>query len=516
MAEIVSVTENQYRNEVVQYNPEKILELCNLLSARFLKENKTIIDLNWSTKIGRFIYNKVIHLAHHNIAYLAMVTIKNYRLAHSKNPSEKDFIALVNNATTIYTSSEDIKPTDPIQTLYSLMVRLTYQQFPFQENIHNVMPRHLLIYLYAKVDTPTLNLNNEFHRHFGLYLREYFIIGISFYGASLEHPTLSRSFFENTRVESLKKYLSQDKIENFLNKASADFSHFRDMCMQEVENFPKGGKYRFNPLFDRPIIKRKDGNMCIPVPMLVPYVITKGLYYDFLDLFSSEGEKGNQFTEWFGHAFEWYGGLLLKNTFGKKHVFPEPVYGKEQKRGPDWTVIQGDSAIVFEFRSGRLNKRTKIYGDYSDIATLVKRNIIEPLKKLPNKIEDIKNNSTNIPSNKDMHFFPCIVTYEPLYSNEMFREIVRKELKSENIPEFSYELMSIEDFEWLLSWTHVENLVDFFKEKWANPEWVKMSVRQLIEVKIKEKKITVNNSLLDKVFNKFWLQTIPELPQNRE
>jgi len=510
-----SVTERQYREQVVQYDPSIILELCNRLSIRLLRERKTMISGIWPSKIGGFVHSKVFHITHHKIALLAMIALQNYRYAYGKTPSEREFIALVNNVSTIHNPVDDIKPPDRKELLFSLMIRLAYQQFPFQEEIHNVFPRHLLLYLYSKVNARALKLDIEAYRHFGLHIAEYFTIGLGFYAASLEHSTFPRSFVEKTTVKGMKKYLTAEKVDRFLDRTSADFSTFRDMCMQEIKSYPEGGTYRFNPLFDRPIIIRKDGRFCIPVPMLVPYTITKGLYYDFLDLFSTS--TGNPFAEWFGYAFEHYGGILLKQAFGKQNVFPEPVYGKESKRGPDWTVIQGNSAIALEFRSGRLNKKSKVYGDYSDIAALVKRNIIDPLSKLPGKIDDIKSGLTNIPSTGNVEFFPCIVTYEPLYSNQLFREIVQQELKTERIPEYEFELMSIEDLEWLLCWAMYESPIDFLRAKRGNPEWKVMDVRQLIGMKMKEKGIAnLGNPLLDKVFNKFWKQTVPELSQERE
>ncbi len=142
----------------------------------------------------------------------------------------------------------------------------------------------------------------------------------------------------------------------------------------------------------------------------------------------------------------------------------------------------------------------------------MKRNIIEPLIKLPGKIEDIKSGLTDIPSNSDMEFFPCIVTYEPLYPNQLFREICNHEMKKGNIPEYDFELMSIEDLEWLLSWSQYESPIDFLRAKRANPEWKYMEVRQLIGIKMKEKGIKgLGNSVLDKFSDKFWKKLIPEL-----
>jgi len=515
MKDDTSITERQYKAQVVQYDPSIILELCNRLSVRLLRERKTMIGGTWPSRIGGFVHHKVFHITHHKIALLAMIALQNYKYAHGKTPSDREFIALVNNVSTIHNPVDDIKPSDPKEALFSLMIRLAYQQFPFQEGIHNVLPRHLLLYLYSKVKAPALELDSEAYKHFGLHIQEYLTIGLGFYAVSLEHSTFSRSFVEKTTVEGMKKYLTPEKVDRFLDRTSADYDTFRDMCMQEIENYPEGGTYRFNPLFDRPIIIRKDRRFCIPVPMLVPYAVTKGLYYDFLELFSSK--TGNPFAEWFGYAFEHYGGILLKQAFGKQYVFPEPVYGKESKRGPDWTVIQRNSAIVLEFRSGRLNKKSKVYGDYSDIAALVRRNIIDPLSKLPGKIDDIKSGFTNIPSNGNMEFFPCIVIYEPLYSNQLFREIVQRELKAEGISEYEFELMSIEDLEWLLSWVMHESPIDFLRAKRENLEWKVMDVRQLVGIKMKEKGIkNLGNPLLDKVFDKFWKQTVPELSQEPE
>jgi hypothetical protein len=510
MKETQSVTEGQYRNQVVRYDPSRILELCNRLSLKLTREQRSLIEGSWPTRIAGFIQKKTFHITHHKIALLAMISLQNYKFAYHNNPSNKQFIALVNNVSTIHNPIDDKKLADPKETLFRIMVPLAYQQFPFQESSRNLLPRHLLLYLYSKVKYPPIQPDIEAYKHFGLHIEEYMTIGVAFYAASLEYSAFQRSMLENTSVMSIRKYLVPEKIENFLSRTAANFNTFRNLCMQEIADYPDGGTYRFNPLFDRPIIIRNDGSFCVPIPMLIPHVITKGLYYDFMDLFSSKA--GNPFTEWFGHAFEHYGGLLLKNAFGKQNVFPEPVYGKEHQRGPDWTVIQGDSAIVFEFRSGRLNKKTKVYGDYTDIANLVKRNIIEPLMKFPEKITDMRSGITDIPVNNKTQFLPCIVTYEPLYSNQLFLDIIQQELEHEGVPAFDFELMSIEDLECLLSWAEYENPVEFLKAKWANPEWKIMSATELIGIKTKERNIKdIRNPLLDRVFDKFWRHTFPEL-----
>jgi len=511
MEEDKSITENKYRNDVVQYDTGKILELCNRMSVRLLNEGETIISGNWPYRSGRFGKKQVFHMTHHKLVLLAMIALQNHRYSHGKTPTEKAFIALANNVTTIQNPIDNLQPKDRIEELYSLMILTSYAQFPFQEGTRNVLPRHLLIYLFSKTRKSLVDVDSAISRHFGISIREFLTLGLVFTAASLVYPAFLRSFIENTTNRAIKATVVPDKIDMFLRRTAADYDTFRDMCMQEIEEYPGSGTYRFNPLFDRPIILRKDRRICIPVPMLVFNAITKGLYYELLDIFHVEGEKGNAFSEWFGYAFEYYGGLLLKKTFGKLRVFQEPVYGKASKRGPDWTVIQGNTAIVLEFRSGRLNKKTKVYGDYTDIVDQLRRNIIDPLVRLPGKIYDIQSGCTDIPLKRDMEIYPCIVTYEPLYPNEMIREVIDKELAREGIHNYDYELMSIEDLELLLSWAQYETPFDFLRSKREIVEWKTKSIRDVIGIKMKEKEIEdLRNPLLDKVFNKFWRDIVPE------
>jgi len=194
MKEVLSVTEGQYRNQVVQYDPTIILELCHRLSIKLLREKKTIIEGTWTSKTGGFIQPKHFHLTQHKIALLAMITLQNYKYAHGKTPGNREFIALVNNVSTIHNPVDDIQPSDPKEALFSIMVRLAYQQFPFQEGIHNVLPRHILLYLYSKVQSPAIKLDNEAFRQFGLHIQEYMTIGLAFYAASLKHTVFPRSF----------------------------------------------------------------------------------------------------------------------------------------------------------------------------------------------------------------------------------------------------------------------------------------------------------------------------------
>lgn len=508
------VTEGRFRNQVVQYDPDILLQMCNRASMNLHKRGESIVTATWPSRIGSFLRYQNIHVTQHKLALLAMIVLQNYPWSHACQPSRKEFIALANNVSNIESPIEKARLSAK-EDLVSILVRLAYQQFPFQEEVYHALPRHLLLYLDTHVASPPIDPDAALLKKIGLSIKDFMTIGIAFYAASLEHSTFDRKFVENTPISSLQPYVKSEKVTAFLSVAAADFETFRNLCLREAQRFPKAGLYRFNPLFDRPVIIRRDGSLCVPLPLLLPYVVTKGLYYDFLDQFSDD--SGNPFSEWFGHAFEQYGGLLLRHTFGSENVIEEPVYDKPERRGPDWTVIQGNTAIIFEFRSGRLTKRAKTYGDYEEIIKLLKRNVLETLGKIPSKIEGLKSGRTGIPLSGVTEYIPCVVTYEPLYSHELFLDVIARELRNENVPEFDFELMSIEDLEWLLAWSTYEEPVKFIRKKWSNPEWKVMSARRLIGKRASEEGINkLRNHLLEETINKYWKEIAPALTRSPE
>lgn len=504
-----TVTEGHFRKQVVQYDPGIVLQMCNRVSVNLYKQGKNIVTIPWPSRIGPFPRRQNAHITQHKLALLAMMVLQNHPWAHPSKPSYKEFIVLANNASTVESPIEKHNLSSK-EELTSTLVRLAYQQFPFQEDVYHTLPRHLLLYLDTHVAHPTIDLDAALLKKTGLNIKDFITIGIAFYAAALEHSTFDRKFIENTQIASLQPYVKPEKVTAFLSVVAADFAAFRDLCLQEVQQFPMAGLYRFNPLFDRPIIICKGGLLCVPVLLLLPYVVTKGLYYDFLDEFS--GDNGNPFSEWFGHAFEQYGGLLLRDAFGYENVFEEPVYGKPERAGPDWIVTQGNTAIIFEFRSGRLNKRAKTYGDYEDIVELLERNVLETLKKIPIKIDALRSGATGISLSGVTEYIPCVVTYEPLYSHGLFLDVITRELRNQNVPEFDFELMSIEDLEWLLAWAAYEEPVEFIQKKLANPEWKVMSTSKLIEEKATEKGVNkLRNRLLKKTINEYWGEIDPAL-----
>lgn len=501
MSELIPLS--KFRNEVGRYNPETILQLCSHASKSLDDQGKTVQKGTVTTRIGHLPMQKNVAVTHHGLAMVAMLALRQHPWSKGREPRLEDIIRLVNNVDHIeYPLPESVD--DVLMTL----IRVSHQQWPFQEGMLDFIPRHVLLYLKTAVPSPSIDPKSVFLDKTGITLEEFMAIGMLMYAAGLRHHTFPREYLENTEVALLRPYVTSDKLTAFLSVAGADFKSFRQMCLNEEREYPDAGPYQFNPLFSRPVIIRKDGLLCLPVPRLAIHRVTRGLYYDLQEEFSELG--GNPFAEWFGHAFEDYGGLLLRDTFGEKNVFPEPRYGRSEIGGPDWTIIRQDTALVLEFRSGRLHKRAKTYADYQEIITLLKRNIVETLLKLPQKIEDLKSGKTGTPVVRDMRYIPAVVTYEPLYPHGLMLQLIRQELSEKGMSDFDFELMSIEDLEWLLAWATHGDPLELLHNKWSNVTTKDKSIRDFIGDETQEHSVTnLRNPLLERTWAQYLGKLMP-------
>jgi len=494
MEDTISIS--KFRKNVAHYNTETILQMCSHISTGLEKKGKTIETGIVRETFRNFTFRKQVTIAHHAIAIVAMTALRQYRWSNGKELNEWNMIRLINNVAHIDDPLVEHE-TNPL----TLVIRLCHQQWPFQEGVYYFIPRHLLLYTFVNISSSTIDPKTIFVNKTGLTIEEFMILGTLMWAAASQHHTFDRKFLEDTPEKKLQPYVSSDKLTAFLSIAGADFETFRQLCLAEEHECPGAGSYQFNPLFDRPAIIRKDSLLCLPVPRLVIHRVTKGLYYDLLEEFA--GMEGNAFAEWFGHAFEYYGGLLLRDTFGEENVYPEPRYGRSEVRGPDWTVIKDDTALVLEFRSGRFHKKAKTYADFEEIILLLQRNIIHTLRNLPRKIEALKSGVTNIPTTCSMQYYPIIVTCDPLYPHEQMFQLIKRELNAGNMPDFHFELMSIEDLEWFLAWSTQGDPIELLRKKWSSESTKDMNIRSFIATEAQENIKNLRNPLLERTWSQY-------------
>jgi len=157
-----------------------------------------------------------------------------------------------------------------------------------------------------------------------------------------------------------------------------------------------------------------------------------------------------------------------------------------------------------ELRSGRLNKMAKTYADYSDVITILRRNIVQTLLKLPSKIEDLKSGETGIPTTRGMRYLPAVVTYEPLYPHELMVALIKRELEESGMTGFQFELMSIEDLELLLACASHADPMELLEAKRSNDMTRGVSMRNFVARYAEENAIRdLRNPLLERTMSQY-------------
>jgi hypothetical protein len=185
---------------------------------------------------------------------------------------------------------------------------------------HNMWGRTLYIYgeLIARSNTPDLIRDivaSKFEEKFGLSIFDFIKLGFIVNFLSQQPGHMNREYFELLRRK--KMLIPEDKtIMAFLKLISINPLTFRKICSNDGGLKDHLKTYEFNPLFNYPIIRlhygddrkeAKNDEFIAPVPSLLTYRFTTGIYYQ---LFNEFGK--NAFSDSFGVLFEHYIGDLLQ------------------------------------------------------------------------------------------------------------------------------------------------------------------------------------------------------------
>jgi hypothetical protein len=452
----------RFRSQIVEFDPVEVVLKCAATSREMDKNNKTLHC--------EPIKDKHALVTHHGLAAVVRMAIRNHCWARRNPVSDKDVMAFANN----WNNVEDPFLGSGLMTL----VRIAYEQFPYQEQLDDLIPRYLTILTETSPRDPPLDIQNTFRSRTGLSIEEFMKIGVAFYFAALACTSFTRGFLEGTKAEKLKPLLTKEKIDSFLQTAAADFPTFRDLCLKEEKASPGAGKWIFNPLVSRPVVILPDGRFCVPILRLLVHRITKGIYYDLLDAFADPSH--NPFPDWFGHAFEEYGGIILRKALDSSAIYPEPAYGSPVKHGPDWTALERGVGIAMEFRSSRLPKIIRTTTERDEVMNRIRTGLIHTVERLPAKIADILDGSAGLPSSQMSEIAPAIITLEEWYPSALTADLIQKELKMAGAEPVRFQLMSVGDLEWLLTWAKVEHPAVVLQDKLSDSAMDDLSVSQYL------------------------------------
>jgi hypothetical protein len=477
---------DQLITRVKRYPTWRMLAMAHELS---LKEEEQK-DKPWKVeRLKRFEWlprREYVYITQFDLAFLAKLSIlysSDLRRESLEPNAVFELIALCGSLDEPFLHRGDDK-----FALWAFLLRTAWLQFPPQSGVGYLLPRYYLMFrsvndgiAHRRFDVPS-----AWEGLSGLTVEDTMALGFVLWARAGTAGFFESRQLQNPDIHFLRELATDEKLERLLALAGADYQGFRDLQEEYRVDDPLYAKTEFNALVKRPVIQAAGRGWIAPIPRLVVERFTQGIFFDLLDGFS--GAKRNDFLDYFGTLFEEYVGMLLRDGWGDSNVIHEPRYGRQEKRGPDWIVLEGEKALLFECRSSRLRLPTKVVADEQALRADVRRMFVEPLKKYQGKIHDLKNGTAKVNLGHVRHFYPCIAVAEKIYLEHIYRDIIDDELRAAGVQPFDYYLIDIEVLEFFSGWaaqTSVAAILgDWSQARLEEPPtdfeiWVKQKAREM-------------------------------------
>lgn len=421
--------------------------------------------------IGRFRTREWVHVTQFDLAFLAKLSVVHSSDLRSKAIDANGLFALI--ALCGYLDEAFLHQGQDKFALWSFLIRTGWLQFPAQSGIGHLLPRY---YAMLRVANDSLgdrrfDVPSAWEELSGLSLEDYVATGLVLWARAQRPGFFQIRDLQGPQLGDLQHLTTDERLDSVMSLAGADYEEFRTLQSQYAVGDPLYAKTEFNVLVKRPLIQVPKRGWIAPIPRLLLERITSGIFFDLADAFRDEGSR-NEFLEFFGTLFEAYAGQLLRAGWGEENVSPEPRYGMPERRGPDWTVVEGERVLLFECRSSRLRLPTKAVATEDHIRKDIRRVFVDPLKKYPGKIADLTSGRTGIKLPNAPQFYPCVAVSEKIYWEHVYRDVIDQELKRENVAALDYYLIDVDQLELVSAWaehTPVCDVFDSWREERKKP-----------------------------------------------
>ncbi|MFQ6756753.1 hypothetical protein V6Z72_20630 [Cereibacter sphaeroides] len=326
------------------------------------------------------------------------------------------------------------------------LMRIAHRQFVWQQFRFHQIPA---IRYYKLFNTPLIDSYAQAAT--GLTLKDIYTIGMCYVGHFLEAPRVSRIL--DIQIPGL----TQEHFERFLAFTSLPRNDLAERLRAE-HSLDEGFGYRYSSLREFPMVRMSNlgrDEVACPIPILLFWRITTGLYYSLKDI-------DGFFTE-FGSSFQRYVGEVLsaRVTSAERAILAEEEYyvGRNRKRTVDWIVQQGDEAALFiECKTKRMTWASK--AEIADLASLQKDldALAAAVVQVYKTIVDYRANSyPQLPFKEERQVLPMVVTLEDWYffGSEMparLDALVRARMSAAKLPEawleeMPYAILSVDELE---------------------------------------------------------------------
>ena len=274
------------------------------------------MPVNLPRHVARDGCDQGINVAHSLLALIARLSlIRGYGLAPG-HLTDDGFLRLLRTGCELWEPADDALNPE-------YLLRVMYEQAPYQDDVWQALPRAKLMYVDAcdALTAPEMDIAVEFEERFGLPIDSFITIGFALFAQLFTDPVFYPLVHWHTGVRGMRDVLTKDNVNAFLNIVAVDQQRFRD---EDAHLRPAGvneGRYDFNPLFKYPVIDLGGGKCTAPLPNLVVWRLYTAPFYELAD-FMEEGPQ-NRFRAFFGHVFQSYIGLLLRDALPHKDVLAE-------------------------------------------------------------------------------------------------------------------------------------------------------------------------------------------------
>lgn len=383
-------------------------------------------------------------------------------------------------------------------SLFDEMLRLTHQQFPWQQgNLTSSLIRNLKIF-----GSPAVAAVLE--RTTGLTVRKFFFLGLALSGH------LAKQFGINSDQDYAHFGISRGEAQGFFSRLSTTVDDFRrKLAEQQID---ENWDYSWNPLEATPLIvldPAYPNRLYCPVPGLLLRRFSGGLYYDLVN------EPG--FSNAFGDAFQNYVGDVLDVAFKRPQftLFKEEPYhvGKRRHDGADWILSGPDGNLFIECKTKRMTQAARtlaggdlLRDDFGKIADAIVQHYKNVLEALEGKSKWQPN---GLPATV------LIITYEDWYllgpvGHDLLKIAVPERLSAKGLPldlveRMPYALMSTREFERCAAAIAKAGVQAFFSGKREEP------YRQWLWPEYQEEKFPEAGRInFNDAFRDSWQQHLPE------
>jgi len=392
---------------------------------------------------------------------------------------------------------------DDEKILHEVTVRLAHQQFKYQTERSSKasLVRYSRIFGHPKVE-PRVKAKT------GLSSKQLFTIG-----ALLWIKYASQYFCVYYPLNTLEiPDITQADYDKFMQLYSLSMKEMKQRLAAE-RKLDDTFMYQFHALQSHPLIRTelngRPAHIC-PIPTLLFWRITSGLFYDLI--------KEPGFDQAFGTSFQDYIGEMLEKTFGGTSTTVYPEEPDTRPKRADWIIDQPTSFMLVECKTKRMTigAKTTIQDD-NELHAQVKV-IGEAVVQSYQALEAYKNGKYRLqqyPYDPTKHPFICVVTLENWRlmgpQLEKLREIVRDKLlhaglDSSLIEQAPFVICSVNEMEEFAYLLKMNDLTDVVRSYWDDPDKSGWTFISYLSHRYKDELRSYQYVFSDEVANVFTVQ----------